>query len=107
MNPDCRDGDGGELRIWTTNDREADGAENGKKGGIIDITLDGGRMVVFWSDEIPHEVLPTAPDAARSDEERDRYALTVWIPTDHYHTIHNPGSKFANLGEEAFPKHST
>jgi len=107
MNPDYRDGDGGELRIWTTNDQEADGAENGEEGGVVDITPDGGRMVVFWSDEIPHEVLPTAPDAARSDEERDRYALTVWIPTDHYHTIHNPGSKFANLGEEAFTKNST
>ena len=69
----------------------------------MDITPDGGRIILFWSDEIPHEVLPTAPDADVSEEERDRYALTVWIPTDHYHTIHNPSSKFAKLGEEAFP----
>ena len=61
-------------------------------------------MVLFWSDEIPHEVMPTAPNADKLDEMRDRYALTVWIPTDFYHTIHNPDSKFANLGDEAFTK---
>ena len=61
-------------------------------------------MVLFWSDEIPHEVLPTSPNSARSDEMKDRYALTVWIPTDHYHTIHSQSSKFVNLGDEVFSK---
>ena len=70
----------------------------------MDITPDGGRIILFWSDEIPHEVLPTAPDVhVVSEEERDRYTLTAWIPTDHFHTIHNPSPKFAKLGEEAFP----
>eukprot|EP00986_Skeletonema_menzelii_P011333 scaffold5812_cov139-Skeletonema_menzelii.AAC.12 len=115
MNPDYQDGvDGGELRIFcgsdspstitsNNNDDSNDGEET-KKGEVVDITPHGGRMVVFWSDEIPHEVLPTAPNADKSDEMRDRYALTVWIPTDYYHTIHNPESKFANLGDEAFSK---
>ncbi|KAK1742879.1 2OG-Fe(II) oxygenase [Skeletonema marinoi] len=117
MNPDYQDGvDGGELRIFcgsggssstTTSNSDngnSDDEAKKKKDDVVDITPDGGRMVLFWSDEIPHEVLPTAPTADKLDEMRDRYALTVWIPTDYYHTIHNPDSKFANLGDEAFTK---
>jgi len=96
MNPDYQYGDGGELRIFCGKQIE------GEKGEVVDIIPDGGRMILFWSDEIPHEVLPTAPNADISDFESDRYALTVWIPTDKYHTIHNPSSKFAKLGDEAF-----
>jgi len=116
MNPGYRDGDGGELRIHcgsnnenknnanvnnNNNNNNAKG-EKGKSATVVDITPDGGRMVLFWSDVIPHEVLPTGSGGS-SDEERDRYALTVWIPTDHYHTIHDPNSKFAHLGLDAFP----
>ena len=114
MNPDYEEGvDGGELRIFCGSDSSSAGTStNGgsnydeatKKSEVVDITPHGGRMVLFWSDEIPHEVLPTAPNADKLDEIRDRYALTVWIPTDFYHTIHNPDSKFANLGDEAFTK---
>lgn len=117
MNPDYQDGvDGGELRIFcgrgdssatiiTNNDDDDTGIVGATNNNdVVDITPDGGRMVLFWSDEIPHEVLPTAPNANKSDEVFDRYALTVWIPTDYYHTIHNPDSKFANLGNEAFTK---
>jgi len=115
MNPDYQDGiDGGELRIFCgrgssatiTNNHDDTGKRGAtkKNSNVVDITPDGGRMVLFWSDEIPHEVLPTAPNADKSDEVRDRYALTVWIPTDYYHTIHNPDSKFADLGNEAFTK---
>jgi len=118
MNPDYEHGvDGGELRIFcgcdssatiiTDNDDDDDtgnGGETKSNHDVVAITPDGGRMVLFWSDEIPHEVLPTAPNADKSDEEKFRHALTVWIPTDYYHTIHNPDSKFANLGNEAFTK---
>lgn len=110
MNPDYQDGeDGGELRIFSSSSSSTmtnnNNKDKKKKNYVVeDITPEGGRMVLFWSDEIPHEVLPTAPNADRLDVMRDRYALTVWIPTDDYHTIHNPGSKFAYLGEEAFSK---
>lgn len=130
MNPDYQDGDGGELRIYycgndesksssslssstvtNTNDENNNSSEtNKKKYTVDDITPEGGRMVLFWSDEIPHEVLPTGPTttaaANRSVDDviQDRYALTVWIPTEYYHTIHNPRSKFANLGVEVFSK---
>ena len=91
LNPVYDQGDGGELRVFS----------RAKK--TIDITPDGGRMVLFWSDEIPHEVLPTSPEADISDVTKDRYALTLWIPTDNMNAIHNPRSKFALLGDEAFP----
>jgi hypothetical protein len=106
LNPDYDEerGDGGELRLVV-----------GKQGIVgdetthIDFTPEGGRMVMFWSDEIPHEVLPTAPDYVGSigdelvDNPLDRYALTLWIPTDDISTIHNESSKFRLLRELAFP----
>jgi hypothetical protein len=95
-------GDGGELRLWL----EADG-ENIRK---VDLTPEGGRMVLFWSDEIPHEVLPTAPEFVGGttmdltvDNPLDRYALTLWIPTDDISTIHNEASQFRSLRDLAFP----
>jgi len=91
LNPDYQEGDGGELRIISGRHEK------------VDLTPDGGRMVLFWSDEIPHEVLPTAPEIDSLCESKDRYALTVWIPTENFQAIHNPSSKFASLGEVAFP----
>jgi Rps23 Pro-64 3,4-dihydroxylase Tpa1-like proline 4-hydroxylase len=101
LNPDFEQGDGGELRIYT-------GMNN-----HVDLTPEGGRMVLFWSDEIPHEVLPTAPytpptGSIKDDNDddcinkKDRYALTIWIPTDNVYTIHNPRSKFSSLGDDVF-----
>lgn len=86
LNPEHQDG--GELRILL-------GGEEGLQ--TIDIPPSGGRLLLFWSDEIPHEVLPTAPDA------HDRYALTIWIPTENIRNIHNPNTKWARLRDEAFP----
>jgi Rps23 Pro-64 3,4-dihydroxylase Tpa1-like proline 4-hydroxylase len=90
LNPDYQAGDGGELRIHT-NEKET-----------IDVNPDGGRMVMFWSDEIPHEVLPTCLDD--TSDKKHRYALTLWIPTDNpIEVIHNPRSRFASLGDAIFP----
>lgn len=90
LNPEYKEGDGGQLRIFSG------------KHKFHDLTPDGGRMVLFWSDEIPHEVLPTAPDADTLDQDKDRYALTLWIPTENFPTIHNPRSKFASLRDQVF-----
>eukprot|EP00560_Eucampia_antarctica_P006006 CAMPEP_0197824396 /NCGR_PEP_ID=MMETSP1437-20131217/1647_1 /TAXON_ID=49252 ORGANISM="Eucampia antarctica, Strain CCMP1452" /NCGR_SAMPLE_ID=MMETSP1437 /ASSEMBLY_ACC=CAM_ASM_001096 /LENGTH=334 /DNA_ID=CAMNT_0043424005 /DNA_START=24 /DNA_END=1025 /DNA_ORIENTATION=+ len=100
LNPDYEPGDGGELRILfhggnNNNDNNGENASS----SFADVTPDGGRMVLFWSDEIPHEVMPTT---LLGDVSRDRYALTIWIPTDRLETIHNPKSKFATLGDDAF-----
>ena len=94
LNPDYKDKDGGELRIFL---RGEEGLQT------IDIAPSGGRLLLFWSDEIPHEVLPTAPDAHVEDEHLDRYALTIWIPTENIRNIHNPNTKWARLRDEAFP----
>ena len=84
-------GDGGELRLHLTD------------GEVIDLAPEGGRVVMFWSDEIPHEVLPTAPDCKEDEEEFDRYALTIWIPSSRAN-LHVEGSKFEMLREQAFIK---
>jgi SM-20-related protein len=94
LNPDYKDQDGGELRIVL-------GDEKGLQ--TIDIPPSGGRLLLFWSDEIPHEVLPTSPDADVEDEHLDRYALTIWIPTENIRNIHNPNTKWARLRDAAFP----
>lgn len=91
LNPDYQHNEGGELRVHLRHNE------------IRDLTPVGGRLLVFWSDEIPHEVLPTSPDADPEDEEKDRYALTVWIPTDAPESqIHSTNSKFRTLREDVF-----
>ena len=97
LNPDYQEGDGGELRIYHHIETDTTGND-----AFVDVTPEGGRIVLFWSDEIPHEVLPTAPDADSSNDALDRWALTVWIPTDNLQTIHNPKSKFSSLGDNTF-----
>ena len=91
LNPDYEKGDGGELRLFLND------------SVIRDYPPEGGRVLMFWSDEIPHEVLPTSPNADVNDSEKDRYALTVWIPTNSANQhIHSSSSKFKDLGDEVF-----
>lgn len=81
---------GGELRLVVGESDE------------VDIPPIGGRVVVFWSDEIPHQVLPCAPFHNSGETEYDRYALTVWIPETDPRNIQPPGSKFSELRELVF-----
>jgi 2OG-Fe(II) oxygenase superfamily len=131
LNPDydATRGDGGELRLTiggnpTMADDDDDDDDDNKEEETttqIDVTPEGGRMVLFWSDEIPHEVLPTAPDyvvvSSSVDDEPnlvtivdnplDRYALTIWIPTRDVSTLHNESSRFRSLRDLAFSSAST
>lgn len=92
LNPDSvQEQSGGELRLLL-NDNQ-----------IIDLDPCGGRIVLFWSDEIPHEVLPCAPSHRKDDGAHDRYALTVWIPDLDVRNIQRAGSKFESLRKKAFP----
>lgn len=86
LNPDYeQESDKGELRLQLLNQK------------VVDLAPSLGRWLLFWTDEIPHKVLPTGPTAA------ERYALTIWLadedPVSH---IHNPRSKFADLRIHAF-----
>lgn len=102
LNPKWKEGDGGEIRLFVKN--EEDSVQK------VDLSPVGGRLLLFWSDEIPHEVLHTAQfkqsnesDVDREDvacvayAEMDRYALTVWIPTDNRSVLHDERSKFSDL----------
>eukprot|EP00566_Odontella_aurita_P021107 CAMPEP_0113576916 /NCGR_PEP_ID=MMETSP0015_2-20120614/28577_1 /TAXON_ID=2838 /ORGANISM="Odontella" /LENGTH=238 /DNA_ID=CAMNT_0000480435 /DNA_START=167 /DNA_END=880 /DNA_ORIENTATION=- /assembly_acc=CAM_ASM_000160 len=95
LNPKYQPQDGGKIRIFLS--------EGDDKIVPVDLPPEGGRLLMFWSDEIPHEVLATAPDGARDDESLDRYALTIWIPTTNVAAIHNDASKFSSLKDLMFP----
>ena len=99
LNPTYQEADGGEIRLFLP-------ATAGAKESwqTLDLSPIGGRLLVFWSDEIPHEVLPTSSYEALSYEkhEKDRYALTIWIPTSDVTCLHNASSKFHNLKDLVF-----
>ena len=98
LNPEYnKEEDGGELRLLLPS------SSTDKKTEMVDLTPEGGRFLMFWSDEMPHEVLPTAPNGSKDDPSLDRYALTVWIPTTNVTKLHNETSKFRNLKDLAFP----
>jgi len=108
LNPQYESGDGGELQIvtntTTTNttaseQQQQQHPDKDKRYDTIDLTPVGGRLVAFWSDQMPHQVLPTAPHAAADDARYDRYALTVWIPTHNAASLHPPQSKFRHLAD--------
>jgi len=91
LNPSYNEAqDGGALRLYL------------KENTILDLSPMGGRLVMFWSDEIPHEVLPTAPHAREHEETLHRYALTIWLPTDNYRTIHSETSPFKEIRQRVF-----
>lgn len=109
LNPGWVEGMGGEIRLFV-NDEKEEGVK------IVDLSPVGGRLLLFWSDEIPHEVLATSSSTGHDEQyddginkvdeetddsttysDSDRYALTVWIPTDNGLVLHDERSKFAAL----------
>ncbi|GGF41676.1 2OG-Fe(II) oxygenase [Echinicola rosea] len=62
LNEEWDEGDGGAVRMYFP-------GENGEESNT-DIYPKGGRLVVFLSGEIPHEVLPTR---------RERISITGWF----------------------------
>lgn len=62
LNQNWKSVDGGELRMYFP---QEDGSER-----IQDVLPEGGRLVIFLSGEIPHEVLPT---------HRERISITGWL----------------------------
>lgn len=56
LNPDWHPDQGGQLRLYL-------------KSGILDVLPEGGKLAIFRSDLIEHEVLPAT---------RERYSLTGW-----------------------------
>lgn len=69
LNPDWEPGDGGCLRAYVPSAR-APVVDPGAHEAIWDIDPKGGRLLLFQSDMLPHEVLPAAST---------RFSLTVWM----------------------------
>lgn len=59
LNDDWSAGDGGQLRLYLP--------DNGEPVGVLP---EGGKLVVFLSDSMEHEVLPAS---------RERFSLTGWL----------------------------
>jgi SM-20-related protein len=62
LNDSWTEPDGGQLRMYFP---QEDGSER-----IEDVLPVGGRLVVFLSEEIPHEVMPT---------QKERISITGWL----------------------------
>ena len=62
LNDSWTEADGGQLRMYFP---QEDGSER-----IEDVLPLGGRLVVFLSEEIPHEVIPT---------QKERMSITGWL----------------------------
>jgi SM-20-related protein len=62
LNDSWTEADGGQLRMYFPKE---DGSER-----IEDVLPVGGRLVVFLSEEIPHEVMPT---------QKERISITGWL----------------------------
>ena len=62
LNDSWTEADGGQLRMYFP---QEDGSER-----IEDVLPVGGRLVVFLSEEIPHEVMPT---------QKERISITGWL----------------------------
>lgn len=62
LNESWTEADGGQLRMYFP---QEDGSER-----VEDVLPLGGRLVVFLSEEIPHEVLPT---------KKERISITGWL----------------------------
>ena len=62
LNESWTEADGGQLRMYFP---QEDGSER-----VEDVLPLGGRLVVFLSEEIPHEVLPT---------HKERISITGWL----------------------------
>ena len=62
LNDSWSEADGGQLRMYFP---QEDGSER-----VEDVLPQGGRLVVFLSEEIPHEVLPT---------HKERISITGWL----------------------------
>ena len=62
LNDSWTEADGGQLRMYFP---QEDGSER-----LEDVLPVGGRLVVFLSEEIPHEVMPT---------QKERISITGWL----------------------------
>jgi Rps23 Pro-64 3,4-dihydroxylase Tpa1-like proline 4-hydroxylase len=100
------DTDGGEIRLFLPSpetsvaEAKTSSSSSSPPWRTLDLSPIGGRLLVFWSDEIPHEVLPTTSSSPNND--KDRYALTIWIPTSDAASLHNASSKFHGLKDLVF-----
>lgn len=70
LNPDWGLNDGGELKIYLDGNAQGIEQAQGVEKDSLKVTPVFGTLVVFLSEEFPHEVLPAV---------RDRYSIAGWF----------------------------
>jgi len=88
LNPGWDKRNGAELRLW------------GNRGVVEDVSPVGDRLVLFWSDQVVHEVLANVADISSSS---DRFALTLWLVSESSEGICDPQHPLAVTKREHFP----
>lgn len=73
LNEEWQADDGGELCLYAPSDAEADSTNPIPAEPVAKILPQAGRLVLFLSDRIPHQVLPA---------NRVRWSLTGWFRDD-------------------------
>lgn len=64
----------------------------------IDIEPKGNRLVLFWSDMMIHQVLPTTKEF----EGKKRFTLTIWISTTDKRNIHEDETLLRKICQKHF-----
>jgi len=85
---------GGELRLFCSLD---------EANPYVDIAPEADRLVLFWSDLIPHEVMPCWDEAASSH----RYTFTMWLTSENPEQIANKKDPLYSVRQKHFPSFDT
>lgn len=73
LNDSWQAGCGGCLRLHV--DRNSNASEDPDTASYVDVEPVAGRLVVFSSQKVMHEVMPVAEDG----DSASRFAITLWI----------------------------
>ena len=65
-----------------------------------DLLPAGDRLLVFWSDIMVHEVLPSLSE----DADDRRYTFTIWFSSDNPRAIADPTDALYRLRTMHFPR---
>ena len=80
---------GGEIRLY----------DSLLEPHYCDIAPVGNRLVLFWSDLIVHEVLPSWSQ----DQHAHRYTFTMWLSAENFKTIADATDPLYPLREAHYP----
>jgi Rps23 Pro-64 3,4-dihydroxylase Tpa1-like proline 4-hydroxylase len=91
LNPDWDERNGGAIRVF------------GHPDIVEDVSPIGDRLVMFWSDQIVHEVLENY--GVLGEENSKRFALTLWLVSENEECIADQNHPLSKIRFEHFPEY--